>query len=92
MIYKIIFFYLLLVNLWGFFIMGFDKKRAIKQKSRVSEALLWQIACIGGAFGMYIGMKYYRHKTKHTSFVWGIPAVILIQISVLYLLSQFLTD
>lgn len=72
--------------------MGFDKKRAIKQKSRVSEKFLLQIALIGGSVGIYIGMKFYRHKTKHSAFIWGIPAMILTQISILYILGQYLNE
>lgn len=72
--------YLILINLIGFFIMYYDKKRAIKKQWRISEAALITIAIIGGSIGEYLGMQNFRHKTKHLKFKIGIPIIIMVQI------------
>ncbi len=59
-------------------IMGVDKRRAKKKGQRIPEKTLWLFIVIGGSLGSYFGMKKFRHKTKHTQFVYGIPAVIVI--------------
>ncbi|WP_278321657.1 DUF1294 domain-containing protein [Clostridium massiliamazoniense] len=72
--------YLILINLIGFFIMYYDKKKAIKGQWRISEATLITIAIIGGSIGVYLGMQNFRHKTKHLKFKVGIPIIIIFQI------------
>ncbi|ADC48716.1 hypothetical protein BpOF4_03250 [Alkalihalophilus pseudofirmus OF4] len=74
------FIYLLLINITSYLVMGYDKRQAIAKKRRVSEKNLFLLALIGGGVGMYIGMKEYRHKTKHRTFTAGIPIIITIQI------------
>ncbi|MGL5259001.1 MAG: DUF1294 domain-containing protein [Lachnospiraceae bacterium] len=76
----LIFTYLILINLIGFLIMGFDKRRAIKKMFRIPESTLFLIAIIGGGVGSIIGMYHFRHKTKHSSFVYGIPIILIIQL------------
>lgn len=74
--------YLVIINLIGFTAMGVDKRRARLDRWRIPEKRLWSIAIIGGAVGVWIGMRGFRHKTKHNTFIYGIPAVFLIQISI----------
>jgi uncharacterized membrane protein YsdA (DUF1294 family) len=31
--------------------------------------------------GAWLGMQIFRHKTKHTSFVVGIPAILVVQMA-----------
>lgn len=71
--------YIFIINLIGFLLMFIDKKRAIKHEWRISELSLITTAIIGGSIGSYIGMKYFRHKTKHAKFSYGIPLIIIIQ-------------
>ncbi|MBP9995815.1 MAG: DUF1294 domain-containing protein [Lachnospiraceae bacterium] len=73
--------YLLIVNIIGFALMGIDKKRAIKRAFRIPEATLFLIAIIGGTIGSILGMYVFRHKTRHVSFVYGMPAILFIQIA-----------
>ncbi|MBO4846624.1 MAG: DUF1294 domain-containing protein [Lachnospiraceae bacterium] len=72
--------YILAVNLLGFFIMGIDKQKARKRTFRIPEATLFTIAIIGGSIGSIIGMHLFRHKTRHWYFLFGMPAILLIQI------------
>ena len=70
--------YLLLVNLWAFALMGFDKYRAKKKGARrIRERTLFLSALLGGGLGAFLGMWTFRHKTKHWYFVIGIPLILL---------------
>ncbi|MDC3415726.1 DUF1294 domain-containing protein [Aquibacillus salsiterrae] len=75
--------YLLFINLFAYVLMGVDKKRAIRGKWRISENTLWLTAIIGGAIGSILGMNKFRHKTKHATFTYGMPFVLLLQLFLL---------
>lgn len=70
----------LLMNVLGLILMGNDKRRAIKHQYRIPEKNLWFMAFFGGAVGTTVGMKFFRHKTKHTSFKIGFPLLAVIEI------------
>lgn len=72
---------LALVNLTAFVVYGADKRRAKKDKRRVPEKTLFLLAFIGGSVGALAGMYTFRHKTRHWYFVWGIPAILAVQIA-----------
>lgn len=70
--------YLLLVNIWAFALMGFDKRRAKRKGARrIRERTLFLSALLGGGLGAFLGMWIFRHKTKHWYFVAGIPLIAL---------------
>lgn len=71
--------YLLIVNLIGFFAFWIDKRKAQKGKWRIPEKRLFLFAFLGGGIGCSIGMKVFRHKTKHLSFVIGIPTIMIVE-------------
>ena len=74
--------YLVLVNLAAFFLMGSDKRRAQRPGTRrVPEKVLFLSALLGGSLGAILGMRLFRHKTKHWYFVWGMPAILLLQLA-----------
>ena len=79
---KYLIIYLLIINLTGFLLMGMDKKRAKKGLWRIPEKTLFITAVLGGSIGSIVGMRHFRHKTKHTSFVVGMPCILAIQIAV----------
>ncbi|SHG34079.1 DUF1294 domain-containing protein [Ornithinibacillus halophilus] len=80
--------YLLTANLIGFLFMGLDKRKAKNQQWRIPERTLWGIAILGGAVGSLLGMKVFRHKTKHRAFTVGMPLLIVLHIIALaYLLG-----
>lgn len=72
--------YLILINILGFFVMGEDKRRAKKHLYRIPEKTLFSVAIIGGSIGSILGMYHFRHKTKHSSFVVGMPIIVILQI------------
>lgn len=79
---KWFFVYLLIINLIGFCQMGIDKKKARRHAWRISEGQLFLIAFLGGSFGSILGMQLFRHKTKHWYFVWGMPAILIVQLGI----------
>ncbi|MFJ8245747.1 DUF1294 domain-containing protein [Peribacillus asahii] len=75
--------YMIFINILAFTIMGVDKKKARNGEYRISERTLWIVAVIGGGTGAYLGMKQFRHKTKHASFKWGLPVLMVVQLGLL---------
>ena len=74
----IVLFYFLIINLIAFVLYGIDKKRAIRNEFRIRESVLLWIARLGGAIGSWLGIKLFRHKTKHTKFRIVVPLWIVI--------------
>lgn len=60
--------YLIIMSVTGYVAMGIDKRRAIKKGWRISERTLLLIALLGGGIGSFLGMRMFRHKTKHLKF------------------------
>ena len=74
--------YLLAVNIATFFLYGIDKYKAKKGKWRISEATLLLMAVIGGSIGAWGGMRLWHHKTMHKKFKYGIPIIIILQVTI----------
>ena len=53
---KYIIFYLVIINIFEFIIMGLDKLLAIKHKYRIPEFTLLFFSAIGGSIGEITGM------------------------------------
>lgn len=81
---KYLIIYFLFINLYGFFIMYYDKQKAKKSEWRISEAKLFGVSILFGSLGILLGMFTFRHKTKHLKFLFGIPTIMLIQIYILF--------
>ena len=50
------------------------------EKRRIPEKTLFVVAALGGSIGAIVGMWAFRHKTKHRTFVYGMPAVLAAQL------------
>ena len=72
--------YLIVVNIAGFAAMGIDKSRAKKRAYRIPEANLFMLAIIGGSLGSILGMHLFHHKTRHLYFLYGLPAILVVQL------------
>ena len=79
--------YLALINLTAFILYGADKKKAKRGQWRIPEKTLLGIAAIGGSAGAILGMFLFRHKTKHWYFRYGLPAILIVQLALVYMLS-----
>lgn len=77
---EIILIYLLIINLVTFYLYWNDKRRAKKGKWRIPENTLLLVAFIGGSVGAMLGMKVFRHKTKHWKFKILVPLFLILQI------------
>ena len=77
--------WLAIINVMSFFIMGTDKRKAIKGGWRVSEKTLFLLAILGGSVGCGVGMIVFRHKIRNVAFIIGIPLIMLLQIILLVL-------
>ena len=77
----------------AFLVMLMDKRKATKiGAERISEAMLFFLAAAFGALGVYLGMLILRHKTRKWYFMFGIPLLILQNLSLLYLLYLLLVN
>ena len=79
---NIILYYLLAVNIATFFLYGIDKYKARKGRWRISETTLLTMAAIGGSIGAWSGMRLWHHKTMHKKFKYGIPIIIILQVTI----------
>lgn len=78
--------YLFAINVFALLAMGWDKWKAIRQGWRVPEKTLLLIGLLGGALGLLLGSKIYRHKTQKRIFRIGIPLLLMINLIEIYFL------
>lgn len=76
-------------SLLTFALFGWDKFRAMMERSRVPEAVLLLLSFLGGAFGALCGMILFSHKTRKTLFLVLVPLFVLMQVAVSVLLRWF---
>lgn len=80
--------YLLAMNVATFAVYGLDKRFAkTPGHRRVRERTLLLLAALGGSLGALAAMRVFRHKTKHKKFVFGVPALLVLQLA----LAAYLT-
>ena len=84
---KVLIVYIIIVSIAGFLSMEIDKAKAKRGAWRIPEKTLFLFAIIGGSIGSIIGMYTFRHKTRHWYFVWGMPAILVLQIALAIFLS-----
>ena len=84
---ELILLYLIIINAAGFLLMLVDKYQARKKLWRIPESTLMTIAAIGGSLGCLAGMYTFRHKTRHSKFVVGIPVILANQVAIIVYLA-----
>ncbi len=57
-----------IISIITFMLYGIDKRKAKKQEYRIKESVLLLFSFFGGALGGSLGMRIFRHKTKHWYF------------------------
>ena len=65
--------YLILINLLGLVLYGWDKAKSKGKGRRIPERVLLWVARLGGGVGCWMGMMLFRHKTKHNRFMILVP-------------------
>ncbi len=84
------FYILLVINVFAFALMGYDKKLSRTNQKRISEKALLTSALIGGSIGSGLGMLYFRHKTAKTSYQIKFFGIVIVQIIALYIGTDIL--
>lgn len=82
-IYTLCLIYIIFINILGFVLMGLDKYKSKIQTWRIPESNLFLTAIAGGSIGSIAGMYFFRHKTKHLSFVIGMPLILILEAGIL---------
>lgn len=85
---KIFIIYIAVISIITFAVFGIDKLKAIKDKWRIPEKVLFLLSIIGGSVGALLGMYTFRHKTKKPAFKFGIPAILTVQIVIIYFIMK----
>lgn len=87
----IFFAYIIVVSLCSIVVCVYDKKISKRNnvKLRIPEKSLFIWSAVGGSVAMYITMRLIRHKTKHVSFMVGIPVIFVLQVAVIGALAYF---
>lgn len=80
--------YLILINIVTFAVYGIDKIKAKKGAWRIPEKSLLLLAFIGGSLGAAAGMRFWRHKTLHPQFKWGVPLILLFHLALIAYLAK----
>ncbi len=78
--FQLIIIYIIAINIISFIVMGVDKRKAQKRAWRIPESTLFVLAIIGGSIGSILGMHLFHHKTRHWYFLYGMPAILVVQI------------
>lgn len=81
---KPLLYWILGASVVDFALMGIDKHRAKRGRWRIREKTLFLVAFLGGTPGAMLGMRVFRHKTLHKRFAWGLPALLLLQLGLLW--------
>ena len=79
--------YVCLMSVFTFALFAWDKRRAIEQRRRISEANLMWAAWLGGAGGGWFAMQRLRHKSQHKAFQILLPLAFLLQLAALAYLA-----
>ena len=82
--------YLGIINFITFTAFAIDKIAALERKSRIRIITLLGLAFIGGSLGGLLAMYLFRHKTSKDYFTVGIPLIIVMQVVVLFYLTNIM--
>jgi uncharacterized membrane protein YsdA (DUF1294 family) len=87
----ILFGYIAVISLISIIVCIYDKKISKRNnvKLRIPEKSLFIWSAVGGSLAMYVTMKIIRHKTKHVSFMVGIPVIFVLQVALIVALAYF---
>ena len=73
----------LIWNLFTFLQMGMDKRKAVKERQRISEKTLLLSSFCMGAVGSGAGMLVFHHKTKKWKFRILVPLALAVNLAVI---------
>ena len=80
----IIIVYYCFMNGYAYRLMKEDKQLAKRHKRRIPEKRFFWLCYLGGAIGIWLAMQVLRHKTKHASFIVGVPTLLILHVGTIY--------
>lgn len=80
--------YLVIISVVACIVTIYDKRMAKLHRWRIPEATLLLISLLGGSAAMLLVMLLIHHKTRHLKFMLGIPAIIALQICLIYFVEN----
>ncbi|MBE6936052.1 MAG: DUF1294 domain-containing protein [Ruminococcaceae bacterium] len=86
---RILLLYYLAANVFALLLFALDKHAARTRQWRVPELTLLAFCAAGGALGGWIGMLFFRHKTRRRKFTGTVPIFLLLHAGFLMLLWKF---
>ncbi len=89
--WRILIAYVAVISLISIIVCVYDKKISKRNnvKLRIPEKTLFLWSALGGSLAMFITMRLIRHKTKHLSFMIGIPVIFVLQVALIAALVYF---
>ena len=81
---KYIIIYLAAMSVVTFILFGADKHKAKAHKWRIPEKPLLGLSLLGGFAGGFLGMEFFRHKTKHWYFYAVMIVSLVLWVGVIY--------
>ena len=75
---------IIIINVFTFFLFGFDKARAKNKGFRVPEIVLVLLSLFFGGVGALLGMVVFNHKTSKTLFRVVVPLTFALNYIFLY--------
>lgn len=81
-------FYLIIVNVYLFGLMFYDKRQAVKNRWRVPESNMLFMGLIGGGLGGLVAMHLFHHKTRKLKFTICYIIGILVDGLLIYLFMK----
>ena len=83
--------YVAVISVIAVIVTCYDKIAAKKFPGhRTREKTLFLLSGLGGSVAMFVTMQIIHHKTKHKSFMIGIPLIILAQAALIFAILYFL--
>ena len=76
--------WLIVLNVVSFALYGLDKWKAVNGMWRIRERTLLIAAVAFGAFGAFLAMQLFRHKTRTPVFCYGVPVMMAVQAVILF--------
>ena len=76
------YYYLIVINVLAFALMGIDKSKAKRHLWRIPEKTLFLSALLGAAPGPSYRMYFFHHKTRHWYFVMGMPMILIAEVAI----------
>ncbi len=88
--HQVLLFYALAVNTLCYVLFALDKGYSQRGEKRIPERTLFTAALLGGALGGILAMYQFRHKTRHRSFKYGLPIILVLQlVLIIYYFAGF---